>query len=249
MVLTFAPSTRRMISKLAAMTNTRQLTTVKITSYNVLSSNLCEPNYFQSCSPEYLAPQYRFNVLKEKLDSEVSARSVICLQEVSQNWNGSLHSYFSSKGYHLITAPYGNKFDGYMGVSIAVPLAEFDISDVDITRIADTKRLPRKPKATGISKAVETFQKILRSVGRIAGIYKDAPELWDSVTFRHNQMISLRLKSKRNDKSFVVGTYHMPCMFKMPSVMMVHCALSAQHIQRFAGSDPYVLAEIGRAHV
>jgi 2',5'-phosphodiesterase len=180
--------------------------------------------------------------LKQKLDSEVEAKSVICLQEVSQNWNGSLHSYFSTKGYHLITAPYGNKFDGYMGVSIAVPLTEYDISNVDITRIADTKRLPRQPRATGFNKAVETFQKIIRSVGRILGTYKDVPELWDSVTHRHNQMISLRLKSRQTDKSFVVGTYHMPCMFKIPSVMMVHCALSAQHLERFAGSDPYVLA-------
>jgi endonuclease/exonuclease/phosphatase family metal-dependent hydrolase len=32
----------------------------------------------------------------------------------------------------------------------------------------------------------------------------------------------------------------MPCMFKLPSVMVTHCALSAQHIQRWAKDDPYV---------
>ena len=44
-----------------------------------------------------------------------------------------------------------------------------------------------------------------------------------------------------DSKPFVVGTYHMPCMFKVPSVMMIHCALSAQHIHKYASNDPYLL--------
>jgi hypothetical protein len=46
---------------------------------------------------------------------------------------------------------------------------------------------------------------------------------------------------RADSKPFVVGTYHMPCMFKVPSVMMIHCALSAQHIHKYASSDPYLL--------
>ena len=38
----------------------------------------------------------------------------------------------------------------------------------------------------------------------------------------------------------MVGTYHMPCAFRYPQVMMIHCALSAQHIQRLAADLPYV---------
>ena len=33
-----------------------------------------------------------------------------------------------------------------MGVGVAVPKAKYDILDVDITRVADTKRLPYKLK-------------------------------------------------------------------------------------------------------
>lgn len=32
----------------------------------------------------------------------------------------------------------------------------------------------------------------------------------------------------------------MPCMFQSPPVMTIHCALSTQLIQRFAGSLPYI---------
>ena len=46
---------------------------------------------------------------------------------------------------------------------------------------------------------------------------------------------------RTDSKPFVVGTYHMPCMFKVPSVMMIHCALSAQHIHKYANNDPYLL--------
>ena len=46
----------------------------------------------------------------------------------------------------------------------------------------------------------------------------------------------------RNDsKPFVVGTYHMPCAFRVPAIMTIHCALSTQHLQKFAKDDPYLL--------
>lgn len=219
------------------------MSTVKIASYNILSSSLCEPNYFRNCKPEALDPSTRLDAVKRKLDRFIEDKSVICLQEVSQKWAGDLHVYFASKGYHLINASYGNKFDGYMGVAVGVPLSDYEISDVDITRVADTKSIAREPKPRGfIDVTLAKMGKIYRAVGRIVGSYKDPIELWDSVTHRHNQIISLRLKCRQSDKSFVVGTYHMPCMFKLPSVMMAHCALSAQHLQRFANGDPHVFA-------
>ena len=53
-------------------------------------------------------------------------------------------------------------------------------------------------------------------------------------------MISMRLEDNNTKKRFCVGTYHMPCMFKYPSVMVTHCSLSAQHIHKFSKGDPYV---------
>lgn len=39
-----------------------------------------------------------------------------------------------------------------MGVAVAVPTTDYEIVDVDITRVADTKRMIRKPKPTFIEK-------------------------------------------------------------------------------------------------
>lgn len=225
----------------STMSSTMNPTRVKITSYNVLSSHLSAPSYFSSCKPEYCDPQYRFNKIKEKLDQEIASGSVICLQEISTLWAGYLHPYFVKNGYHLITALYGNKFNGYMGVGVAVPLAKYDINNVDITRIADVKRMPKKSRdETIVMKMLKTLNSWFWKLAQTLRLYKPPIDMWDSALYRHNQMICTRLQCKDTGRSFVVGTYHMPCMFELPSVMNVHCALSAQHIQRFAKDDPYL---------
>lgn len=48
---------------------------------------------------------------------------------------------------------------------------------------------------------------------------------------RANQAVSVRLCDKGSNDRFVVGTYHMPCVFYRPSLMMIHCALYVQHLQ------------------
>ena len=67
--------------------------TIKVTQYNVLSSHLAEPNYFQNCSPTFLHPLYRLQELKKKLDVEIENNSILCLQEISTMWAGALHVY------------------------------------------------------------------------------------------------------------------------------------------------------------
>lgn len=142
-----------------------------------------------------------------------------------------------------------------MGVAIAVPLEKYEVNDVDITRIADTKYRPRSPRLTVVQQLMRNiFINPLFSVLNLLGIWKPKRSPWDDAYNRYNQMICMRLTPKWNEnfqseepndtspakkESFVVGTYHMPCAFETPAMMMIHCALSAQHIQRFARSNPY----------
>jgi hypothetical protein len=62
------------------------------------------------------------------------------------------------------------------------------------------------------------------------------------VKSRMNIMVFARLKEKSSGKIVCVGTYHMPCMFWLPSVMVMHAALASQRIKALAGDDPHVLA-------
>lgn len=49
-------------------------------------------------------------------------------------------------------------------------------------------------------------------------------------------MITLQLTCKASSETFLVATYHMPCAFRVPEVMVVHAALAAQHLHSLAGA-------------
>ena len=134
-----APLARRALSMGAASPPR-----VHVVSYNVLSSRLSAPDYFTRCAPADLDPPTRLARVLAKLEAEaVARRSVICLQEVSAEWAGELHSYFASRGYHLATGLYGRPFNGYMGVALAWPTERFAAESVEVARVADTKPWPR----------------------------------------------------------------------------------------------------------
>jgi mRNA deadenylase 3'-5' endonuclease subunit Ccr4 len=66
-------------------------------------------------------------------------------------------------------------------------------------------------------------------------------DVWELATARTNRAVCMTLSHKlaqspesTENKRFVVGTYHIPCVMNIPSVMMVHCALLGKHIQNYA---------------
>jgi hypothetical protein len=91
---------------------------VRVASYNVLSSHLADPQHFSTLNPDHLYAKNRLPAVLQKIDEEIHQNSIICLQEVSYDWAGSFHAHFANRGYHLVTGLYGKKFNGYMGVGI-----------------------------------------------------------------------------------------------------------------------------------
>jgi hypothetical protein len=125
-----------------AMLSATGRATMRVVSYNVLSSHLSSPSHFISCDPKHLAAENRLPKVKAKLNSEIaseagSSRPIICLQEISQSWEGPLHVFFASHNYHFITGLYGRKFNNYMGIGIAYPCDKYDLLDADIARLSD----------------------------------------------------------------------------------------------------------------
>lgn len=110
--------------------------------------------------------------MREKLDHHISTSSIICLQEISLDWVGNLHPYFAANNYYLVTSNYGNKFNGYMGVGIAIPMAKYQLELTDITRIADTKRIMKDAKSTNVLdivgrklRGIDIFQSAISILG------------------------------------------------------------------------------------
>jgi hypothetical protein len=141
-----------------------------------------------------------------------------------------------------------------MGVGIAVPLQKYDLVDVDITRIADTKKLPKIPPPFFIAKILQNIWDSMKLLMKNLGIYKPPFNLWGESLSKMNQMVSVRLRDKIEGKTFCVGTYHMPCQFKFPALMMIHCSLSAKHLAAFSKTDPVrgyfsLLATLFNVHI
>jgi mRNA deadenylase 3'-5' endonuclease subunit Ccr4 len=225
---------------------------VRVFSYNVLSSHLPWGGIevYSSCKAEYLDANYRLHkLLTEKLPPEIEQQSIICLQEVSHTWAGKLHAFFAQRGYYFIATLYGSIWSGYMGVGVAVPLTKYKIEDVDITRIADALVINQSGTATATATATAATIDVISKVGDLARQWIVDPivdrlwaapkqrqeNVWQLAADRNNRMICVTLSPNENTGTrFIVGTYHIPCVMDHPAVMMIHCALTGQHIQQYA---------------
>lgn len=214
---------------------------IRVTTFNVLSSNLCDPSYHKKCTAENLDQVNRYVKVKALLKKEIDSKSIICLQEISSKWACKLHPFFAENKYQFITGLYGHKFNGYMGVAVAVPSEVYDLLAVDITKGADTMKYIKQPKPTsfqGFTKKYfsEPYAKLISIFWKI----EKPMNPWVESEKKKNDIVTVELKKKNTDKSFFVSTYHMPCVFKVPPLMMIHCALYVQHLQRISNGAAHI---------
>eukprot|EP00667_Euglena_gracilis_P014901 EG_transcript_15463 len=209
-----------------------------VATYNVLSSSLCSPSSHISPHPEWLNEKNRYEGLLSKLTPVMAGDgTIICLQEVSSLWAGRLHTFFQKRGYYFVFSGYGSRFNGYMGCGIAFPNAAYELESCATPCIADTKALwPKRPQQSW-------WQKLWAyAVWPFWAPAPPADQLWDIAHRRPNTMVFLRLKAKAEERTLCVGTYHMPCIFQHPQVMVIHAALVAQQMYRLSAGDPFVFA-------
>jgi 2',5'-phosphodiesterase len=216
---------------------------LRVVSYNVLSSHLCEADHFVKCKPADLEPATRLERIKEALRPQCEREAVICLQEVSAQWVGELTPFFESQGYTFVSGNYGSPFNGYMGVSLAWSNKRFEAEAVDINRAADAREWPPSlPKEKPPGPLLAAWQQLKRLWSSPP---KKAFDVLHEARRRHNFLVSAKLRCKRSGQTFAVSTYHMPCLFgsdQKCQVMSIHAALAAQHALKFADGLPCVLA-------
>ncbi len=212
---------------------------VPIVSYNVLSPPLAKASYFKYCDPADLGADVRLSRVLHKLEEAVSKKSIICLQEVSLSWSGPLHSFFARRGFQMILGTYGSYFNGYMGVAIAYS-NEFEADDVRVQVLADTARWPRENPPNMFERAIQSFFGFFTN--ETAKDRKRNRSPWLQARDRKNVLIFARLRARATGASLCVGTYHMPCAFRTPPIMLIHSALAVATFQRLAKGTPGVLA-------
>lgn len=231
-----------------AMKSTDAPILTRIVSYNVLSSSLAGASHFSACDPANLKTATRLKRVLTKLEAPVAARSIICLQEVSLAWSGHLHTFFANRGFHLLLASHGSYFSGYMGEGLAFPLDLFEAVDLRIERLSDMMEWPFRRKVTGWAGLAETVGSRLRkAIHALMGSPRPSKQHlvrdpWGHARGRLNRFIFARLRSRTNGAKICIATYHMPCVFWSPPVMVIHSALVVRSFQRLCGGDDGVLA-------
>jgi 2',5'-phosphodiesterase len=201
----------------AAMTKTTPFT-FRVVSYNVLSSHLASPSHFSTLDPQHLEASARLPKILDKLEEQIAKASagepvIFCLQEVSYQWAGKLHTFFANRGFHVVTGLYGKPFNGYMGVLTAWPTSELETVDVDISRLSDTIKWP-KATDEGSSILGTFYETTIRKPLQWMGLSKPPPEShWSIAQRRYNVLLTAILRDKKSGKEFCIGNYHMPCIF------------------------------------
>lgn len=144
-------------------------------------------------------------------------------------------------------ASHGSYFNGYMGEGLAFPLDLYEAVDLNIERLTDMTSWPNRRKQTGLAGAMSEFtERLGKAVHVLMGHdkkrrpkYRDP---WDHSRARNNRFIFARLRSRTNGSKICVGTYHMPCIYWSPSVMLIHSGLVVRSFQRLCRDDYGVLA-------
>ncbi len=210
---------------------------VEVVTYNILARQLCSTTNFKAPNydEQYLTPEYRYSKIWANLDTYITNRYIICLQEVDAVWSGQFQVDFESLNYNFYFHGYGRQFNNYMGVAIAVP-RELKVTSIDRHRMADSKEWPKHDQNEIIG---AKWMKFL-SGGYIDYTARDY-YVWRSMRDKWNFMLTVCIE-QTDGQMFFVGTLHMPCSFRHPSIMLTYTALAMQHIQQLAGQNKYILA-------
>lgn len=162
-----------------------------------------------------------------KLKAEVVSEAVICLQEVSLTWAGSLHAFFAASGYTcawrtprvllscavltrsrppVVLHCYGSPFNNYMGSGLAWKTSRFTPEAVEIVRVSDGLGRSKAPRLGGFAALRARASALVSSLLR-----RTAPptDEWAFARSRSNALVLARLRDARTSGVFAAGTYHM----------------------------------------
>ena len=238
---------------------------VRIVTWNVLSPIIATLDNYSLLDPDHVDGERRYERIIEYLKEEVALKSIICLQEISGNWLGRLHTFFRSKNYILVANCYGgskSKDNGQgwnLGVGIAYPVSHFDIIECEIIQVGKLwntfldRPQPRESEAKtykqlfkDITKSkINTVKKWVEQTVLCCGCGDGPkPESFDpykNARSRENPMICIKFRGWHCG-TFTVGTYHMPCLFgsaQKEKAVNCHLILARLFLTEFSGGSPF----------
>jgi 2',5'-phosphodiesterase len=214
--------------------------TIRVCSYNILSTNLCDPSWHVNCKPEYLASFYRWKIISSRLLEQMRTNTIICLQELSDYWISALLVFFSSHNYTFV---YDSQF---LGVGIAFPHKKYSLLGVDMIGVGQKLKEQCKTKKRPKNKSCKlscVWNKLssLMYYGIPFYFTSSPPDVWQTAIKKNNRLVRIIL-SDSDGRKFTIFNYHMPCSFDDPDVMNIHAGMLLRVVQEECVVLPYILA-------
>jgi mRNA deadenylase 3'-5' endonuclease subunit Ccr4 len=199
-------------------------------NYNLLSTKLCDPKYHNKCEVQYLSTQHRWPLIQNRLLEQVNQNSIICVQELSEDWITLFLPFFSKLEYTFV---YDSQ---WLGVGIAFPTKKYQLRKVDMASIGDTIKkecqLVPQVKYSALKTALFGLGQYLLTWMPAAFRPKVVEDMWGLAAKRVNRVVGVTLFDYAKQKEFKVFTYHMPCEFTKPDLMNIQAAALVTYIQK-----------------
>lgn len=208
--------------------------------YNVLSPCFTKKaTVFPDCDRRDLEENTRFDRVWKRIamritKPDVPEHTIVGLQEVNLEWAKRFTDCFAEIGMNFHYICYG---EGYkLGVGLAYPkqlVKECHSIKVTALRLGATFPCASPPYmfSNGPSGPVVVYQ-------HYWGQYEQRHHEWASISDKQNHLLALRF-APREGAPFLVATYHMPCAFMAPNIMLAHTVRLFQWLQH--QDIPYVL--------
>jgi mRNA deadenylase 3'-5' endonuclease subunit Ccr4 len=209
---------------------------VKVISYNLLSAKLCNDSDFLNYPiPEDLDENTRktrtITLLENFMKFSNNPQPIICLQEISSDWKGTLELLFMKHNYSFFNISYG-----ILGIGIAIPNQSITVTNLEYIHIGELIKTNTSRKIWQIEEEYREVERDLTFLEKVSLIVKDMTalipeyiriieETIEKAKWRKNYAIRLTLKLKTNEKEFIVYNYHMPCTFKTPIIQFLHLSV------------------------
>ena len=204
------------------------MNSVNVVSYNVLSEKLCNWSYYDKTRPSDCDQDVRYERVMSKVRAQMDTNAVICMQEVSRRWMEKLIPIFSKYKYEYVSYQGHKARNGYMGPCVAWPRERFEIKNVSVDRVTDTMKWPAWQHIVSDSMGNEKEE--------------EREDSWKTTRSRKNGVVLVRLCD--GESTFVIGNYHMPCLFGSDVAcqsMVAHAVMVIRAAQSFAANDPLVI--------
>lgn len=207
--------------------------TIKVVTYNVLSENYGTSSCFNVDDPKSLDVVVRHNKILSILRDYMMKEYIVCLQEVTIAFRSKIIPLLSPYKYTFNCLNYGNKHSGNMGVMLLIPSKQYRVVSTTNYHVADYISCVAR------NQNVSCIDTVKRLFSHWTGTEKKKTSAYNNM-FRKNHVLMFVLKDMV-DREFVIATYHMPCVFYDPAVMLVHVHTLLELVEKYSNDLPYIV--------